>query len=242
LVEALASADFALDGDMVWTAWSALVGVGVLTGLGADRLALSVIVLSAVTAGAWGVVRARRGRSDEAMEAALPGVLEGIARNLRAGSSLSQAIAEVAGETRGRAGAEWQRLAWANHHGLGLVNALEDFVRRCPLRGVRLAGAALALGAETGGAQARAIDGVATTLRDRISLAAEVRALSSQARMSALVIALAPVGFAAFASATDARTSQFLFGTDAGLVLLAGGLGLDGLGALWMNRLSRIAA
>jgi len=234
LVEALASADFALDGDMVWTAWSALVGVGVLTGLGADRLALSVIVLSAVTAGAWGVVRARRGRSDEAMEAALPGVLEGIARNLRAGSSLSQAIAEVAGETRG--------LAWANHHGLGLVNALEDFVRRCPLRGVRLAVAALALGAETGGAQARAIDGVATTLRDRISLAAEVRALSSQARMSALVIALAPVGFAAFASATDARTSQFLFGTDAGLVLLAGGLGLDGLGALWMNRLSRIAA
>nr|MDQ6927830.1 hypothetical protein [Actinomycetota bacterium] len=70
--------------------------------------------------------------------------------------------------------------------------------------------------------------------------AAEARALASQARMSALVIGLAPLAFGVFAASTDPRTSQFLLHTSAGLILLAGGLTLDGLGWLWMQRLCRV--
>ena len=71
-------------------------------------------------------------------------------------------------------------------------------------------------------------------------MAAELRALSSQARISALVIGLAPVGFGAFAATTDPRTSQFLFHTAPGLALLVTGLVLDVLGWLWMQRLARV--
>ena len=106
---------------------------------------------------------------------------------------------------------------------------------------MRLGVAALCLGAETGGAQARAVDGVAATVRERLAVAAELRALSSQARISALVIGLAPIGFGAFAAATDPRTSAFMLHTPAGLILLATGLVLDGLGWLWMQRLARVA-
>ena len=107
---------------------------------------------------------------------------------------------------------------------------------------MRLGVAALCLGAETGGAQARAVDGVAATVRERLAVAAELRALSSQARISALVIGLAPIGFGAFAAATDPRTAQFMLHTPAGLALLVGGLILDALGWLWMQRLARVAA
>ena len=105
-----------------------------------------------------------------------------------------------------------------------------------------MAVAALCLGAETGGAQARAIDGVAATLRDRLAVAGEVRALTSQTRASMLVIAAAPVAFCVFASTTDPRTSTFLFRTPVGLACLAAGISLDIVGALWMRRLCRLPA
>jgi tight adherence protein B len=82
---------------------------------------------------------------------------------------------------------------------------------------------------------------VAATLRDRLAVAGEVRALSSQARMSAWVIGLAPLAFGGFTIATDPRNGQFLFHTPLGLALLAAGIVLDGLGWLWMQRLTRVA-
>ena len=77
-------------------------------------------------------------------------------------------------------------------------------------------------------------------MRRAITFGAELRALSSQARISALVIGLAPVGFGAFAAATDPRTSEFLLHTPAGLILLVTGLALDGVGWLWMQRLAQV--
>jgi len=126
-------------------------------------------------------------------------------------------------------------------HGSGLVEALEGLAARRPSPGVRLAVAALCLGVDTGGAQARAVDGVAATMRERLAVEAEVKALSSQARMSALVIGVAPLGFGAFAAATDPRTSDFLLHTPVGLALVCVGLLLDGAGWLWMQRLCRVA-
>ena len=64
----------------------------------------------------------------------------------------------------------------------------------------RLAAVALGVAAETGGAQARAVDAVAATLRERLAVHADVRAQSSQARLSATVIALLPVAFVVWAA------------------------------------------
>lgn len=163
-----------------------------------------------------------------------------MARALRTGASLRQAVAEAAHRTPGHLGHELQRVSTQAERGVPLVQALDELAARRPLPGVRLAVAALCLGAETGGAQAQAVDGVATTLRDRLAVLAEVRALSSQARISALVISLAPLGFGAFAATTDPRTATFLFHTGAGFALLVAGGVLDGVGWMWMNRLSRV--
>src|SRR5207249_10999430 len=122
--------------------------------------------------------------------------------------------------------------------GASLVAALEAFAVRRPLPGVALAVSALCLGAEAGGAQARAVDGVAATLRERLAVAGEVRALSAQTRASMVVIAASPLAFCAFATATDPRTSAFLFRTPVGVACLVAGLALDAVGALWMRRRS----
>jgi tight adherence protein B len=239
---ALADAALPLPPSVAWTAWLGALGVGPVLAvlIGGPGLAAVVAVGMAVAPAL--VVRSRRGAAGTRLEQALPGALEAVARSLRSGASLRQAV-EEAGKARAsgpQLSAELSRAASEAGQGAGLVPALEGIAVRRPLPGVRLGVAALCLGAETGGAQARAVDGVAATVRERLAVAAELRALSSQARMSALVIGLAPIGFGGFAAATDPRTSQFLLHTPAGLGLLTAGLTLDGLGWLWMQRLARV--
>lgn len=235
----LASADLPVPADQAWTAWLGTLVVGPLTGavLGGPGLA---VVVAVVAIGAPLLALATLGgRADRRLEAALPEALESVARSLRSGASLRLALAESAGGATGRLGDDLARVVAASSAGAPLVETLDDWGVRRPVPGVRLAVAALALGAETGGAQAGAVDGVAETLRSRLAVAAEVRALSSQARLSALVIAAAPVAFALLATGTDGRTAGFLFRTPAGLACLAGGLALDAVAAVWMHRLTR---
>ncbi|HMK11920.1 MAG TPA: hypothetical protein VK461_10090, partial [Acidimicrobiales bacterium] len=119
------------------------------------------------------------------------------------------------------------------------ADALARWREQRPLSGVRLTASALELGLTAGGTHARAVDGVAATLRDNLAISAEVRAQAAQAQASALVIGLAPLGFTALACLADHRTATFLFQTPAGLACLAVGLALDGLGAAWMARITR---
>src|SRR5262249_8658049 len=126
--------------------------------------------------------------------------------------------------------------------GAPLAEALRRWAVFCPLVEVRIASSALVLAAEAGGRQARAVDGVAATLRERLAASADARSQSAQARLSALVIGVLPIGFAVWASATDHRTTRFLFASRRGWACLALGLILEGVGVLWMRRVIRSAS
>lgn len=242
LAASVAQAEIPLSAEQAWLLWVALAVVLACAGaaLGGPVLAVGGAALGG--AAPLLVLRARRDASESTAEAALPGALEAVARGLRSGGSLRQAIAEAASCTPGALGLELGVVSAAAERGTPLVDALEGWGARCPRPGVRLAVAALCLGAETGGAQARAIDGVAATLRERLAVVGEIRALTSQTRASMLVIAAAPVLFCVFASTTDARTSAFLFRSTTGLACLVAGIALDVVGALWMRRLCRVTA
>lgn len=229
------------DPAVVWAGWWAVASTATVLAIALAGPGLALLVGAVALVGPAGWLAAVRGRGAARMEAALPIALESLARALRSGASLAQALAAASHVAPGLLGADLRLVVLAISRGAGVVAALEGWAERRPLPGVRLAVAALCLGAETGGAQARAVDGVAATLRHRLAAVAEVAALSSSARASALVIALSPLAFGALAGATDPRTVTFLFRTPLGLAFLAGGLTLDGLGALWMARITRLA-
>lgn len=222
----------------VWQGWL-LAGAGVtaLAALAGGPGPAAVAAVAAVTVPPTALF-ACAGRADRLLEAALPEVLEAVARGVRSGASLRQAVEEAAAAP-GLLGHDLRLVTAEVAAGVPLVTALDGWGRRRPLPGVRLAVSALGLGVETGGAHARALDGVAATVRARSAVAGEVRALSAQARLSAVVIVLAPLAFSALAAATDERTAGF-FVTPLGLACLAAGLALDALAALWMHRLSRV--
>lgn len=242
LVAALADAGVEAPGEAVWaTQLTALVAGPVLAAatLGPGA-AVAVAVLTAL--GPAAALRAMRGRGTARYEAGLAPALEVVARSLRSGAGIRTALGEAAAGATPALRADLARVVSDSERGDGLVAALDEWVARRPLRGVALAAAALTLGLEAGGAQARAVDGVAATMRQRARADAEAKALGAQARLSAGVIAVAPVAFAGLAAVLDPRTAQFLFRTGTGALLIAAGITLDLLGAVWMARLARVSA
>jgi tight adherence protein B len=171
------------------------------------------------------------------VDMALPETLESMARSLRSGSSLRLAIAEASASAPAPLGEGLADIADVAGRGRPLAAAIARWSGTTPGDGVPLAAAALGLGAELGGAAARSLDGVAGTLRDRNGVRREVRALSAQARASALVIGTAPVVFLVVVAAADPGAVGFLVGSPVGLLCLASGLGLDAVGAWWMRRI-----
>lgn len=123
-------------------------------------------------------------------------------------------------------------------HGRGAQEVIDEWAAAHPEVGAPLVADALALADATGGSRTRALGGVRATLREAEGLASEVRALAAQTRLSATVLTVLPVGFAALVAAADSRIASFLFGTTAGWFCLAGGAVLDAVGALWMSKLT----
>jgi tight adherence protein B len=242
LEAALASAAVATDPRVVASGWVTAAAVVPAVALLTAGPGLAVVTGVAATVGPLVALRLAGGRMSAQIERAMPLALETMARTLRTGGSMRHAVAEAASAVDGPLGADLAGAVAHADRGAPLVAALDEWAAQRALPGVRLAAAAIALGAETGGAQARALDGVAATLRERLAAAAEMRAQAAQAKVSGAVIALAPIAFCFLASATDPRTGRFLFRTPGGLVLLTAGLGLDAAGALWMARLTRATA
>lgn len=228
--------------DQVWTAWAACTPVLAIIAMAAGGPALAILAVAVAVAGPAALLLALRGRSARAVDAALPELLDEVARSLRSGAAIGQALDEASRAATGRLGADITAVIGDVSNGAALVAALDGWMARCPTRGVRLAVAALALAAESGGAAAKAIDGVAATLRANLAAAGEVRAQAAQARLSALVIALAPLAFGALAAGTDRHTAAFLLRTPLGLGCLTAGLLLDGAAAWWMHRITEAPA
>jgi tight adherence protein B len=200
----------------------------------------TAVALAALAAAVPVVDRIRRhgvGRHARAVQ--LPEALDRMATALRAGSSLTMALAEVGQALDAPLGPEIAGLAVAAERGRSLPDVLDEWSSRHDDPGTRLAATALVLASVVGTAPARAVDGVAATLRERLDLAAERRALAVQARTSALVLSVAPGVFASLLVVADTAAARFLLRTPAGWACLGVGLGLDVLGAWWMARLSR---
>jgi tight adherence protein B len=183
-----------------------------------------------------------RRRHDADVVRALPAAVDGMARSLRAGASVRLALAEAAVAAPTTLGLDLGRVVRAGDRGIPLRDAIQRWADQRPLAAVRLTAAALVLGIDGGAGLARSLDGVASTLYERAAIEREVHALSTQARYSAGVLAIAPLVFLAVVAFIEPATTTFLLGTSAGLACLGVGLALDVAGGWWMARITRRAA
>lgn len=181
----------------------------------------------------WGTTGEQR-----QLERALPDALESVAGAVRSGRSLTDGLAEAARESSGLLGVDLGAVSRRLDQGDSIVAALASWAERRPLPTVQLAVAGLQLAAELGGTQGTVLDDVAATVRDRVAAHDDLRAAATQARASAAVLAVAPVGFALFSGVVDPHTLGTTLASPVGAACLVGGITLDLAGAWWMLRLS----
>jgi Flp pilus assembly protein TadB len=153
-------------------------------------------------------------------------MLDGIARQVRSGVSLTGA---VIAETEGRP--ELGSLLDPVIGGRQVMSAAPTDAD------LALTLQALSAVARLGGPVAVTLDAAASVLRERTAGRAERMAHSAQARLSARVLTVVPLGFAAWSALSNHRTREVYLGSLAGGACATLGLVLNLTGWRWMKRI-----
>jgi tight adherence protein B len=159
---------------------------------------------------------------------------------VRSGASLPQALAYAAGEAELPVRADLQRLVADLDVGVPAGRAFERWRQASPGPDVDLVVGALELHRRSGGELPAVLDQVTRSIRGRVSVAREVRSLTAQARLSAWILGLLPVGFFAFLWVTARSDIQGALGTPHGVACVVLGLLLEGGAVLWIRSLIRV--
>ena len=186
------------------------------------------------------VLAARRRRYRAAVDAGVPEMAVALADALAGGYSLRSALGEAATGTGGAAGHELRRTAGELLAGAATDDALEAMRRRSRSPGMDALVAACLLQRRAGGDLARLLRESARSLEEQARLEDEVRSATAQARFTALLVVLLPVGGALLAELASpgwfaGLWSSFLTAWLVGLALV-----LQILAAILMNRLGRV--
>jgi len=237
LERALEDAGIAVEPEGACEVWLAVV---VAVTIVATTLAPTLGLLGLATTVVGGPVglHLARDRARRRLAAGLPAALEQIAAGLRGGASVSESINAVA-DAGGPLAADLGRVRARAALGSGLAGALTAWSAERDVVGVRAMCGALAVASDVGGPAASAIDGLAGSLRDRLGAVAEARALSAQARVSAIVVGAAPIVYLAFSALFDPKSLGLLVQTGAGRVCFALGIAFEVIGVLVMRRIVR---
>jgi tight adherence protein B len=188
------------------------------------------------------LARRRSAKERALLDELLADAVASIGSALRAGLSLTQSLAHAGREIPPPLGPSLLRVADRTTFGIPLDDALTGWLDEVRTTDARLVVGVLRLHRRTGGALPRVLDEVAHTLRERRSGAREVRSLTAQARLSAAILGLLPIGFFLFLSTTSRSDIEAAARTGVGMVSIGVGLTLQLLAYLWIRSLLRVEA
>lgn len=173
-------------------------------------------------------------RAHRRASAAVPDMLDAIAAELRGGAAVAAACVAVGRQSGALHGSLAAPVA-AIDLGMPVAEAFASWRDAPPVPSGEVLAGGLALAAEAGGPAAGALEHLAAGTREALAVRAEVYALSTQARVSAYVVALAPVGFVAFSVVVDPGSATALVATPVARIAVVVGLALDAIAAWWMR-------
>ncbi|MGQ0677496.1 MAG: type II secretion system F family protein, partial [Rhodospirillales bacterium] len=132
------------------------------------------------------------GRRTRAFLAAFPEAVELIVRGIKSGLPVSEEIAAVGREIADPVGYEFRQISDGLRFGQTLEEAMWDAAKRLEIADFNFFVVSLAVQRETGGNLAETLENLSDVLRKRRQMKLKVRAMSSEARASALIIGSLP--------------------------------------------------
>ncbi|MHB1572099.1 MAG: type II secretion system F family protein, partial [Solirubrobacteraceae bacterium] len=172
--------------------------------------------------------------------AQLPDVLQVLAGTLRAGFSFAQGLDAVVEDVAPPMNKELRRALAGARLGMPIEDALSETAERVDSADFSWTVMAIRIQREVGGNLAEILDTVSNTMVERSRLRREVRTLTAEGRLSAIILGVMPIVIGLFIYVINPTYLQVLFQTTPGEIALLGGGVLELFGAWWMYRTIQI--
>ncbi len=153
---------------------------------------------------------------------------------------IQQALDLVVQEMGEPAVSELRRAQAESRLGLSIEEALEKMAERLDSDDFRWTVTAIAIQRDVGGNLAEVLDVLANTMRERAELRRHVHALTSEGRLSAIILFLLPFVMVTLLFVVNPGYISTLFTTPVGLTLLVFGGLLLIIGGVWLNRATKV--
>ncbi len=159
----------------------------------------------------------------------LPDMLNLMVNGLRAGFSTLQAMEAVSKELPPPICDEFKRVVQEMQLGIPMEKALANLLRRIPSQDLDFLITAINVQREVGGNLAEIMDVISYTIRERIRIKGDIRALTAQAMYSGRALALMPIGLLCILWFLNRSYVMEFFNKDN---VLCGGIALGSAGVL----------
>lgn len=221
----------------MWSAFFALVVFGLLKLTSWPSIAVFFVTFTAF-AGVpklflkWKAARRQRKFLENFADA-----LDASVRLLQAGMPISEAVAMVAREFEGPIREEMMRIYDNQKIGVPLGEAALQMAHRIPLPEVHMFATALQIQSETGSSLSEVLSNLSAVIRARFRLKRKIKALSSEAKASAAIIAALPILVSLGLYAVNEPYISILFTLPKGKLLLGGAIFWMSCGILIMRQM-----
>ena len=163
-----------------------------------------------------------------------------LANYLRAGHSFTKAMEQVSHEVSPPLSEELKKFVKDLNLGGGLTEALDELENRASDEDLGLVITAILIHHQVGGNLAEVLDNINQTIRERIRLKGEIKTLTAQGRLSALIISLLPIVVGIALSILNPAFMQVLFTEPTGRIMLTIAVFSEIAGILLINRIIKI--
>jgi len=220
-----------------------LVSAAVAAGVFYLVFVMSRSVLAALVAAGlaallpWAYLSFRKSRRLKDFERQLPDALDMIARALKAGHALTGGFQMVAMEFADPARTEFRKTLDEINFGLSYEEALRNMSERFDCPDLKFFVLSVIIQRQSGGNLAEILEKIGTLIRERFKLFGKVKALTGEARISAVILTILPFAIAAAIYFLNRAYLEVLFTEPAGQIMVGVALVMMALGILVMRRM-----
>jgi len=197
---------------------------------------IGLFVFALIAALPWVALNSAVSSRRKKFTSQLPDMLQLLSGTLRAGYSLMQGVEAASSEVEDPMGHELRRVLGEARLGRPLEDALEDCAGRMNSDDFSWAVMAISIQREVGGNLAELLMTVSQTMIARERLRRDVKSLTAEGRISAIVLGLLPVGLGVVMYGINPKYMGVLFHDPIGQIMLTAAAVVACFGFWWMKK------
>jgi tight adherence protein B len=186
------------------------------------------------------LVNVKKKKRNAAMTVQLPDALGIISSGLRAGFSFPQAVSIVVREMEPPLSTEFSQILRENRIGKPMDDALNGLLERTENDDLELLVTALLIQRQVGGNLAEVLDSISHTIRERVRIKGEIKTLTAEGRMTAVILSLLPLCVAGAIALLNPGYIVTLVEEPIGLLLIGVAIILQVIGVFFIRKIVAI--